>query len=133
MGYAIFIAVLKIGYGAIAVACSLFGLFVMIQSFVTFNQLLRFLNRIKPTSVLLGTSLDSLSHHVIHALIVFSMNHFVSKKSVSTDYIFFFIVLTSILLTNFFAWLLNKQVKAKGINLDSSMYMNFFVFLVNFK
>lgn len=79
MAYAIFIGVLKVGYWAIVIACILFGAFVMTQSFVVFNQLLRFLNRIKPTSVLLGTSLDSLSHHVIHSLVVFLINHFVTK------------------------------------------------------
>lgn len=121
MSYGIFIAILKVGYGAMVVTTIMFGTFVMIQNIVTFNQLLRFLNRIKPTSVLLGTSLDSLSHHVIHSLVVFSMNHLVSKKSAGTDYLFFFIVLGGILLTNFFAWLLNKAVKSKGINLDSTV------------
>lgn len=97
----------------------MFGGFSYIQAIVTFNELLKFLNRIKPTSVLTGTSLQSMSHQLIHSLAVYGLSHTVSRTKQLDKFLVFLVVLGSIVFTNFCAWSLNRMLKSRGINLDT--------------
>jgi hypothetical protein len=119
MGYLIFILLLPAGYGVMVITSILFGTFSYVQTIVVFVQLLRYLNRIKPTSILTGTSFFSVNHQVLYSITVYLVTHIATKESATDKYLVFLIVMGSILLTNFCAWSLNRMIKQSGLSLDS--------------
>lgn len=119
MAYVLFILLLKVGYAVTVLTSILFGTFSYVQTVVVFVQLLRYLSRIKPTSILTGTSFFSVNHHVIYGITVYIITHLATKESATDKYLVFFIVMGSILFTNFCAWSLNRMIKNSGLNLDS--------------
>lgn len=119
MAYLVFFVTLPFGFIASIATSMLFGFFSLIQWVVIFTQLMRYLNRIKPTSILTGTSFQSISHHFLHTLCVYAFHWLLSSKSKLGDFFVFSLVLFSMLVSNAFAWKLNRDLKAKKINLDS--------------
>lgn len=96
-----------------------YGFFSLIQWIVIFTQLMRYLNRIKPTSILTGTSFQSVSHHFLHGLAVYLISWLTSGKKKLDDYLIFFIILISIVITNMCCWKLNRDLKSRKLDLDS--------------
>jgi len=120
MAYGAFIVCLSMGFEVTIATAGAFGFFSMIQLVVTFTQLLKFLNRIKPTSVLTGTSMQSMSQQLLHSLVVFVLTHMLkNRKNKSGSIMVFLMILISILATNFCAWMLNRMLKSREIDLDS--------------
>jgi hypothetical protein len=122
MAYGLFIVLLPAGFEATIVTSACFGLFSMIQLIVTFTQLMKFLNRIKPTSVLTGTSVQSMSQQLLHSFVVFCLTHLLrNRKDKGKDLLVFLLIFISILLTNFCAWSLNRMLKKRDIDLDAAV------------
>lgn len=119
MAYLVFILLLPAGYGVLVVTSVLFGTFSYVQTIVIFVQLLKYLNRIKPTSILTGTSFFSVTHQVLYTITVYLVTTLATRDSATDKYLVFLIVMGSILLTNFCAWSLNRMIKQSGLSLDS--------------
>lgn len=109
---------LPLGYITSLITGFSFGFFSLIQWIVVFTQLMRYLNRIKPTSILTGTSLQSVSHHFFHGLAVYFISWLMNGKNKLDDYLIFLLTLFSIIITNACAWKLNRDLKRRKINLD---------------
>lgn len=117
--YLLFFTTLPLGFIVAIATGFLFGFFSLIQWIVIFTQLMRYLNRIKPTSILTGTSFQSVSHHFLHGICVYAFHWILKSKNLLGDFFVFFLILTSMFISNAFAWKLNRDLKLKKINLDS--------------
>lgn len=119
--YAVFITFLPLGYIYCLIAATLFGFFTQVQIIIAFVEMLKYLNRRRPSVILTGTSLQSSLHQLMHSLFAFSITQLLStpdKRVKIKSYFVFFSVLASIATTNLGAWAIHRRLKDKGIILD---------------
>jgi len=116
--YGIFVGSLLLGYIASIITSILYGLFVLIQVVITFEQLLRYANKRLPGCVLGATSFQSMIHQLLHIVGVFVLKDLITSNSNIWRFTITFIVLGSLFYSNVSAWLLNAQMKSKSIDLN---------------
>lgn len=109
----------QFGYLLTLIFCVPFGLFVMLQLVISLEQILRFLNRAHPEKILVASAFYLMVLQLLKSVfkIWFETWASISKNGVGV-YTVCIIVQVFIALTSFSAFVLNKWLTKKGIDLD---------------
>lgn len=109
----------QFGYLLTLITAVPFGLFSSLQLVISMEQSIRYLNRVHPEKILLGTSFYLMVMQLLRQTFKISVEQYsASKKSTIFHYIPCILVEGLILLTAFSAVILNKWLYAERVDLD---------------